>query len=192
MWKKTFFGVASAIAFALLATHASGQEIIGAQFSHQLTPPANCNNNKAKMCTFVLFQAQKRPGKERAPRDGIIDTIRLVACAPGQSFVLQVVRRQGTTENFKAIRSGPVINYKGTTRNCTASNNFDIETFSNLNVPIKQGDYLAVVATQVRFHYSASSGDSLVFNPPLADGGLFRSTGGAEGFLMMQAQLKAP
>ena len=192
MWKRTFLGMASAIALALLAAHASGQEIIGAQFSHQLTPPANCNNNKAKMCTFVLFEAQKRPGKERAPRDGIIDTIRLVACAPGQSFVLQIVRRQGTTENFRAIRTGPVINYHGSNRNCTASNNFDIETFNNLNVPITEGDYLAVVATQVRFHYSASSGPSLVFNPPLADGSGFRSTGSAEGFLMMQAELKEP
>ena len=192
MKNRTWLGGFGALFAALVAGQASGQEIIGSKFDHQLTPPANCSNNRAKMCTFVLFRAQKRPDRETAPRDGIIDTIRLVACAPGQSFVLQIVRRRPGTEKFRVIRSGPVINYQGTSRNCNASSNFDIEEFDDLNVPIEEGDYLAVVATQVRFHYSASSGDSLLFDPPLSEGQGFRGETGAEGFLMMQAVLKEP
>ena len=192
MWSRTVLAAFGAVSVALAASQATGGEIIGAKFNHQLTPPEFCLQNKGKLCTWVLFEAQGRPGKETAPRDGIIDTIRLVACAPGQSFVLQVVRRQGSTQKFKVIRTGPVINYKGSNRNCNVGNNFDIETFGDLSVPIKEGDYLAVVATQVRFMNNSSSGPSKLFSPPLSETQGFRNAFNSSGFLTIQFELKDP
>jgi hypothetical protein len=57
------------------------------------------------------------------------------------------------------IRTGPVINYRGTKRNCMASRNFDVEEF-DVNVRVREGVSLAVVPTEVRFMYNLGSGPS--------------------------------
>jgi hypothetical protein len=179
------FGIASV---ALFASQASGAEIFGAKFTHQLTPPESCTQKKSTMCSWVLMEAQGNAGKETAPRDGRISKIRLVACAPRGSFVLQIVRAKQATERARVISTGPVINYVGTNRNCNASNNFDIEEF-DVDVPVSKGDSLAVIATEVRFMYNPGSGPSIMFDPPLAEGDPLRDTDLDSGFLMLQAEL---
>ena len=189
MWSRTVLAAFGAASVALAASQASGAERFGAKFNHQLTPPEFCKDNKkSAMCSWVLMEAQGNAGKEKAPRDGTIAKIRLVACAPRGSFVLQIVRVKAGTEKVKVIRTGPVINYEGTNRNCNASNNFDVEEF-DVNVPVRKGDSLAVVATQVRFMYNPGSGPSIMFDPPLAEDDPFRGTGLDSGFLMLQAEL---
>lgn len=188
MWSRTLLVTFGAVSLGLLATQAWAADIFGAKFTHQLTPPEFCTTNKGKMCSWVLLEAQGNAGNETAPRDGIISKIRLVACAPGGSFVLQVVHVRPGTRRAKVIRTGPLINYLGTKHNCTASRNFDIEEFS-VHVRVRAGDSLGVVATQVRFLYNPGSGPSILFDPPLADGDGLRHTGLASGFLMLQAEL---
>lgn len=188
--RQTLLGAFGAASVALFAAQASGQEVFGAQLNRQLTPPEYCTANKGRLCSWVLRQAQGNAGKEKAPRNGRIAKIRLVACAPGGSFVLQVVR-VGASGNTKVVRSGPVINYQGTSRNCNATKNFDVESF-DVKVPVKKGDSLAVVATQVRFLYNSGSGPSALFDPPLAEGDGPRTAGDGSGFLMMQAELEPP
>jgi hypothetical protein len=178
----------SAVFAGALSTHASSQEIFGAKFTHQLTPPEFCSVKKGKICSWTLMEAQGNAGQETAPRDGRIAKLRLVACAPRGSFVLQIVRVKPGTEKAKAVRTGPVINYSGTSRNCNASKNFDIEEFA-VDVPVSKGDSLAAIATEVRFMYNPGSGPSIMFDPPLAEGDAFRSTTLASGFLMLQAEL---
>lgn len=195
MSNRAVLGVlaALAVAFAFGDTPASAQEIFGAKFTHQLTPPELCQpNRRHRICSWVLEEAQGNAGKEKAPRDGTIAKIRLVACnpggrPPGGTFVLQIVRVTATG-NARAIRSGPVINYLGTRRNCTASNNFNIEEF-DVNVPVSKGDSLAVYATQIRFMYNPGSGPSALFDLPLADGEAARPPFTSSGFLMLQAEL---
>jgi hypothetical protein len=191
MRTRTLLSAFGAASVAVFATQASGQEIFGAKFTHQLTPPEFCLSNKSKMCSWVLMEAQGQPNKVKAPRDGTISKIRVVACKPSGSFVLQTVRVKAATEEAKVVSTGPVINYQGTNRNCTASNNFDIEEF-DVNVPVQKGDWLAVIATQVRFMYNPGSGPSIMFDPPLAEGEAFRTTEHASGFLMLQAELAPP
>jgi hypothetical protein len=179
------------VSISLLAAQAHGQEIFGSKFTHQLTPPEACSNNKSKMCTWVMEEAQKNVGKETAPRNGRIAKIRLVACAPGSTFVLQIARFNAGKSKARVLLTGPLINYKGSTRNCTVSANFDIETF-NVDVPVRKGDSLAVAATQVRFMYNSGSGPSQVFDPPLPDGGKNRAPKDGSGFLMIQAEMAPP
>jgi hypothetical protein len=183
-------GVVSSIVFALVSTQASSQEIFGAKFNHQLTPPEFCTIKKGAMCSWVLMEAQGNAGHEQAPRNGRIAKIRIVACAPRGSFVLQIARVK-PGDKARVVDTGPVINYQGTKRNCRVSRNFDIEEF-DVDVPVRKGDYLAVIATEVRFLYNSSSGPSIMFDPPLAEGDAFRRTGLASGFLMMQAELAPP
>ncbi len=192
MWNRALLGVFGALSVALVGAEAAGQERFGSRLNHQLTPPAFCDqNNRARICTWLLEIGQKNVGGTRAPRDGTIGKIRLMACTPG-TFVLQIARK---TQNDRArvIRTGPLINYDGDNRNCTTQN-FQIEEFA-VNVPVQQGDFLAVVANRVSFIYNASGDGSILFSPPLPDGGGLRAANdnlSGDGFLMLQAELDPP
>jgi hypothetical protein len=175
---------------SLFTTPASSATIFGSKLNHQLTPAESCNaNKKADMCSWVLTQAQGDPGNEQAPKNGIVDTVRLMACGPG-SFVLQTARAKPGQDKAKVVHTGPLINYVGAGRNCNRSRNFVIEEFP-VRVKVKTGDYLSVVATKVSFIYNSSGDGSLVFDPPLPDGGPLVKTDGTglgSGFLMIQAE----
>lgn len=190
MWNRTLLRAFGALAVALAATQASGQEVFGSKLSHQLTPGASCDqNNKAKLCTWLLEVGQNNPSGTRAPRNGTIGKIRLMACDPG-TFVLQIARAQPSQDRARVVRTGPLINYSGDRRNCR-SQNFRIEEFA-VNVPVQQGDFLAVVANRVSFVYNASGDGSILFAPPLPDGGPVRTANddlSGDGFLMLQAVL---
>src|SRR5262245_43509609 len=69
MWCRTLWSAVVAGLVALPATGASAQEIFGAKFTHQLTPPEFCTTNKSRMCSWVEREAQGNAGHETAPRD---------------------------------------------------------------------------------------------------------------------------
>jgi hypothetical protein len=187
MSNRTLVGLVAAIGLALLGNSASAATVFGSKFTHQLTPPEKCNNAGTALCTWVLSQAQGFAGHEKAPHAGTIVQVRIVACAPGGTFVLQIVRTSGTNQ-AKAVKSATLINYKGTANNCETDTNFNIEAF-NVNIPVATGDSIAVVASRVPFMYNSSSGPSILFNPPLSDAGtpVFRNSTSKSGFLMLQA-----
>lgn len=184
---STALGILSLLS---IGTQASGQEVFGSKLNHQLTPPQFCDqNDKAKVCTWLLEIGQKNPGKTTAPRDGTIGKIRLMACSPG-TLVLQVARAKPAADTARVIQSGPLINYQGDQKNCKSSN-FQIEEF-DVNVPVRKGDFLAVVTNRVAFLYNSGGDGSLPFFPPLPDGGPSREASedvDGDGFLMLQAEL---
>lgn len=190
MSRKELLGAVGALTLALTTSPSAGQEVFGSKLNHQLTPAASCEqNNKAKICTWLLEIGQNNVGKERAPRDGTIGKIRLMACNPG-TLVLQIARAQPAKDKAKVVSSGPLINYEGDKRNCN-SQNFQIEEFA-VSVPVRQGDFLAVAANSVSFIYNSSGDGSILFDPPLPDGGPVRDAGDdldGGGFLMLQAEL---
>jgi len=190
MLDKTLFGIVGALGLAVMSSQAQATHVFGAKLNHDLQVPSICNPNKGSdLCTWVLSLGQSNVGHEAAPVDGTITQIRMMACGKG-SFILQIAHAKRTTHQAQVVRTGPLINYVGNTdRNCNGGpGGFFIETF-NVSVPVKKGDVLAVVATRVNF--VTQSGDSNdVFDPPLADGGPFKTannTGHGGGLLMMQA-----
>jgi hypothetical protein len=191
MWTRTLFGAIGALSFALAGSPASAQEVFGSNLNHQLTPAQFCKqDDRAKLCTWVLETGQNNAARTRAPRDGVIGKIRLMACGPG-TFVLQIAQAQPANDRARVVRSGPLINYVGDNRNCT-TNNFRIEEFA-VTVPVKRGDFLAVAANKVSFLYNSSGDGSILFDPPLPDRGLVRDASDnvdGDGFLMLQAVLK--
>ena len=167
----------------------SAGTVFGSKLNHEPTPTESCRQNKpANICSWVLEIGQQNVGKEAAPKNGTIIKLRLRSCSPG-SFALQIARAFPATDRARVVKTGPTINYRGNPNNCSGGT--FIETF-NVNVPVLKGDYLAVLATRVGFIYNASGEGSLVFDPPLPDGGPLRlavGSGVGDGFLLLQAEL---
>lgn len=181
------FGAVAGAAF--LSGSAFAGTVFGSKLNHEPTPAESCRKNKpANMCSWVLEIGQQNVGKEAAPKNGTIIRLRLRSCTPG-TFALQIARAIPATNRAKVVKTGPTINYKGSPSNCNGGS--FIETF-NVNVPVLKGEYLAVLATSVGFIYNASGEGSLVFDPPLTDGGLLRTavaSGVGDGFMLLQAEL---
>ena len=142
---------------------------------------------KTVKCTRVMTEAYRRPDPEtdqRAPKNGTIGTIMIVAGVPG-TFRLQIVRAKLGSQQAKVIRNGPVIKYKG--QGTTEDNGppYTIESFK-VNVPVEKGDYLAVRATKISFEYCSGGGFSqLTFEPPLVAGAKYRHSSHIDGCLML-------
>jgi hypothetical protein len=185
--KTFFFGILTS---ALLALPASAAPVtFGSKLNHEPTPPETCKQSKpGDMCSWVMTIAQANVGHETAPKAGTIAKLRLRSCSAG-SFVLQITRTNTAKTTARAITTGPEINYQGSATNCSGGS--VIETFT-VNVPVRKGDRLAVIATKVGFIYNASGDGTMVFDPPLPDGGPFRAVGNTaglgSGILLLQAE----
>jgi hypothetical protein len=184
MWNQAIRG---AFCLAILGTSASAATTFGSRLTHEPTPAETCKSTRpGDMCSWVLTTAQQNVGRETAPKNGIIAKLRLRSCSAG-SFVLQLVQANPGSDQARAMRTGPAINYKGSAVNCNGGS--FIETFT-VRVPVRIGEYLAVIATKVGFIYNSSGDGSHVFNPLLVDGGAFRTTTGTglgSGILLLQA-----
>ena len=188
MWDLKVLKIAGvALIGCLFASQASAATAFGSKLGHEPTPPERCRpDNASKLCTWILTIGHQNVGKERAPKNGTVAKLRLRSCTPG-TFILQIARANTATEQGKVIRTGPLINYKGNPSNCNGG--AVIETF-NVNVPVRTGDSLAIVANRVGFIYNASGDGTLLFDPPLPDGGAFRNAtteNTGSGILLLQA-----
>jgi hypothetical protein len=200
MLKRSFF-LALSFLFAGLFAAQAGEVHFGAALDKH-TQPSNagtgdfCNvNTKHNDCSFVLMQAYQCEfgsctNGHLAPQDGTINKISLIACAPG-SFVLQIAQANATTKKSNVISSGPAINYKGDPKQCDG-NTYQIESFA-VNVPVKQGQYLAVDTQKVGFvRCSGGGANMLLYDPPLADGVTARKANGQDGCFMLLEAFYAP
>jgi hypothetical protein len=180
MATRTALGALAAFAFMVgVSGQAEAQTSFGSRLT-ATTQPANAGkgvfckeNNRGQICSAVMTIARNRPNSAvLAPKDGTLAKVRLIACFPG-SFVLQLVQMNDAGEATD-IRTGPTINYVGDRRHCRRSR-FDIEEFP-VNLPIRTGDRMAVLATKIGFVYSAGDNGSQLFAPPLADGEIGRTS----------------
>jgi hypothetical protein len=187
----------SVLAVAVLSAPAAGQTRFGARLDPD-TQPSNaergvqCLDNKpGAMCSWVLMDAYQREADgengHEAPQDGRISKVRLISCVAG-SFVLQIARIDPTTGKARVVRTGPLINYGRDPERCEGEQ-YRVQTYP-VNVPVRKGDYLAVVAPKVGFMRCSSGGDNtLLFAPPLADRRAFRPATDGEGcWLLLEAE----
>ncbi|MBX3031006.1 MAG: hypothetical protein KF809_12685 [Chloroflexi bacterium] len=191
--------LASLILVALpgLPTTAASPVRFGAKLDRftEPTPAERCAQHGSipagSTCTWVAAVAFQNAGKHKAPKNGTIGKIRLISCVAG-SFTVQAARKQSGSQKFKVVRSGPTINYKKDTRSQCGGDGFDdfkIQSF-NVNFTVKKGDYIAVKAKKVGFMRNSSSGDTLLFEPPLKVGGGFKSKDTTTGSMLIQFQYK--
>jgi hypothetical protein len=190
---RSFLAVAGVLGLALASTQAMSADQFGAKLENN-TQPSNagkghtCKNGKPE-CTWVLMQAfncESGSCKKGhlAPRNGTLASVSIIACFSG-TFVLQIARANSSTEEAQVIHSGPLINYQGDSQHCGGST-FDIETFPVTGVQVKKGDYLAVASQKVGFLRCDSGGTrTLLFVPPLPDGGPLRTAFDSDGCFML-------
>jgi hypothetical protein len=131
---------------AMAAIPASGMATtrFGAKLSGDLDPVEDqelCPDNGG-VCTRVplRYENPTHAGPSPyAPRDGVIDKIRLVS-STGASFVPQVVKVKGNIAPITEVKvkaEGPFIGYEGTG---------EIESF-DVDIPVKQGQRIAMRTT---------------------------------------------
>jgi hypothetical protein len=133
-----------------------------------------------------MMEAYGRPdGGHKAPKDGMIGKIRLIACEPGE-FRLQLARTKVKTEEGMVVRNGPIVSYEGDADGCR-NQKYDIETIVlDKPVPVKKGDQLAMQTIETSSLRCSSGGANLLlFKPPLAPGGDFEPATDTDGCWML-------
>lgn len=142
-------------------------------------------------CTWVLNDAYGNPGGERAPRDGELRSIKMIAGEAG-SFKLQLVKvRAGNSA--KVLAMGPRISYQGQDPNMDPDDPYKVEKFKlDRPVPVQEGAQLAIVTKRTSTLRCSSGGDNtLLFDPPLALGDPFEAASSDDGcWLLIEGNVR--
>jgi hypothetical protein len=146
------------------------------------SPPHDCGG--AGSCMWVMAQAFHRQNGLKAPKNGTIRRIRLLAGDPGTLRVF-LARVKVGEQKAKIVRKGPFLTYEG--------NGFDqpggVEVF-NVNIPVHKYDVLAVKAPTTSTLRCDSGGAKIFqYQPAPLVGGPFESPDDTDGcWLMIEAQ----
>ncbi len=197
--------IATALAATALAAIPTANAGAATKFGAKLDPTVQPSNSlprhpcthqdPGRSCTMVENEAYYRPdGGERAPKNGTIRRIRLVAGGPG-SFRLQIAKVKRSTLNdtnkAKVLRNGPVIHYQGQSQQNWDSDHYNVESFK-VNVPVHKGEYLAMRTKYTSMVRCSSGGDNtLIYQAPLLAGGGFTPAKSTDGcWTLMEAVIK--
>jgi len=186
-----------ALVLAMVGTAAAAQSF-GSNFNSNTDPsngaPAHhCSPDDAATCTWVMNFAFAGAGTSqlglRAPKDGVIAKIKILAAEAG-SFRLLLARTKSNPLRSKIVRAGKTYQYNGN-GGAGCAPNCVIETFRP-NLTVKKGDILAFRAGQASFLRCDSGGPRILFyQPPLAVGGSFQQPDDDTGcFMLMKAIYK--
>ncbi len=186
------------VSIAPLSVSASTPVRFGAKLTHSTQPTGKerCDRYSGvrhnATCTWVAVQAFENGGHQQAPMNGTIGKVRLISCQGG-SFVVQVARAKPGQHKAKVVRNGPKLTYVKDAQSggCGGINgdNYRIQSF-RVNLRVSKGDYIAVKAPAIGFLHNSSSGDALVFDPPLNPGGSFTTSDSSTGGMLIQFQYK--
>jgi hypothetical protein len=164
----------------------------------QPTGNRNCQQdanplNASKPCDRVAVQyldTGSPGGNRKAPRDGKIVKLKLVALAKGH-FRFELARAKnlhGDTGKAKIVDRGRKIDYKSSIH----GNDYEIQRF-HINQHVDKGDYLAIKSRKTSLlKCQSGSTEQLLFQPLLPVGGPFESNDGHRSncTLLLQAVYK--
>jgi hypothetical protein len=177
---------------AIMALPATGfAASFGAKLNNTIQPsnslPAHkCDvSQPAQNCTRVLMDAYNNAGHEKAPKDGEISKVKLIAGGEGH-FRLQIAKAKPGQEKAKIVRQGPRIDYEG--QDPAWNDPYEVEKF-NVHVPVHKGEYLAIKARKTSMLRCSSGGaNQLLFQPPLSVGTPFEKADETDGcWLLLEA-----
>ena len=149
--------------------------------------PHDCNGFEGQTCTWVLNDAYGNAGGEKAPKDGKLNQIKLIAGAPG-SFKLQLVK-VNAQQKAKVVTQGPRIRYEGQTGPDMGT--YDVEKFK-VDVRVHEGEQLAIKTKKTSTLRCSSGGDNtLLYNPALKVGNALQNLGSDDGcWLLIEGRIK--
>lgn len=171
----------------------------GSRLANEPANNGECNTLEDP-CTIVgrvHFPDPEGPADtDGAPVDGLITRFRVRACAesegplPVRLAVAEIVFEQADNERADArvVAKGPPVMIS----RCPADGDVPVHEF-NANLPIAQGQYLAIEGRGVRLtHNAGGSVSSYWFVPPLIEGGGLRTSNGDDGIgeLLVQADIQ--
>ena len=116
--RRLILVLALGVAAAFMAAPASGfaATTFGAKLNKTIQPsnsqPAQPCTMPAKSCTRIEMDAYNDAGHERAPKDGVIKKVKLIAGGPGH-FKLQIAEAKPGKDKGRVVRNGPRIDYNG-------------------------------------------------------------------------------
>ncbi len=147
------------------------------------SPAHDCEPTAGDPCTRVMTQALGR-NTPKAPKDGTIGKIRLIAGDAGSIRVYIAKIKDGT--QAKVVRKGPKLSFSGQPDNM---NGYKVESFS-VNIPVHQGEVLAFRSTTTSVLRCNSGGNhQLLFQPVLAVGGSYQQADDTDGcYMLIEAQ----
>ena len=146
--------------------------------------------DETKPCTRIAYnfnEAGPVNGKSRAPKDGAIRKVKLIAQQPGKlAFQLGRIKNldagNGTGEG-RITRSGGKIEYEAS--GFTKQAGYEVQAFK-VNVKVRKNEYLAVKGRTFSAQTCSSGSErQLVFQPPPAVGGPFQDQDADENCTML-------
>lgn len=157
-------------------------------------PGVYCDEeDPSQRCSFVMNEAYGRPDNGHvAPRSGVLKKIKVIS-GDTTSFKLQLVKSKLVGGVWQSVvkRQGPTIFVQGQDDQNWDTDNYKVETFK-VNLKIKKGWRLAVVANHSPMVRCSSGGDNtLIHNPELSPGSGFISATNDDGcWLLVEGVIK--
>ena len=149
------------------------------------SPAHDCEPTEGQSCTRVMTKAYGRTSA-KAPKDGTIGKIRLIAGDAGSLRVYMAKVKDGT--KAKVVYQGPKLDFDGQPNNAV---DYKIETF-NVTIPVKAGQVLAFKSTTTSVLRCDSGGTrQLILQPYLQVGQSYQQADDTDGcFMLIEAQYK--
>jgi hypothetical protein len=123
--------------------------------------------------------------KIRAPKDGTIKKIKLIAGEPGTMIPFVVKLKDFDTSTYtakgKATAKGPRINYVSS----VLENSYKVQSFA-VDMKVTKGEYLAIKSKRTSIlRCNSGGGKQLLFQPPLALGNPFDASDGRDECVLL-------
>jgi hypothetical protein len=144
-------------------------------------------------CSWMFRHVYGREGGHKAPKNGYIDKVRVIACSAG-SFKLQfgkIRKKPGSTSKYQAkVRTTTSkISFKGDPDGCD-DQTYTINTIDIPDVYVKKGESFGVRTKLPKaLRCNSGSPNVLEFVPPLPNGGSYRNptdTNGCDPLIELQ------
>jgi len=137
-----------------------------------------------KTCTWVMAEPYSNPTGLKAPRDGRITKIRVIAGNKGGTFRPVLARLKSDGETAKVVLRGPQFTFA---KQPDLDPPYKVQVFT-VSMTVHKGDVLGVESKAMSF-IRCSGGELPRFKPALPVGGPFRTTSVNEGCnLLIEAQ----
>jgi hypothetical protein len=151
------------------------------------------------VCTWVELDAYQRAGKHRAPRDGVIGTVKVISCV-AYSFRVQILRVRPAEDKARAIRESGLLRVPADPRQIDGDedtfcggddgDDYKIRSF-RVNLRVKKGDWLGMKTRRTGSLRCSGGTNVLGIAPPLVPGGPFKTGETEDCFVLLEARLKA-
>jgi hypothetical protein len=146
------------------------------------TGPQTCDENPSAACTRVMTQAYGTNGRLKAPRNGEIDKIKIIALDDGTARLFMAKIDPSDPFSAKVTRKGPQFSYQGQ----PDTGPVFVNTIDIPNMTVLKGEVIALKAVELSALRGGSGGNRhLEFQPGLTVAEGYRESDDDNSFHML-------